>query len=173
MELVPYTDPILITPCEPFDFENPPFDPIEFSKELVVTMRDKGGIGLAANQVGKPYQIFSIRTDPNKVMFNPRLVMLSTEKIVLDEACLSTPGLTLPIERSRHIRIRYQQPNGETLSESFTGITARIIQHEMMHLEGKMFFEGLISKLKLEMAIKKAAKLDVDYSTAGFLKYGT
>lgn len=140
MELIHYTNPILTIPCEEFDFTNPPMDPIEFSQDLVKLMRDSNGIGLAANQVGIPYRIFAMRADPNKVFFNPKIVNLSEEVIALEEGCLTWPGLYVTIKRSRHARIRYTQPNGETLTEQFTGLSARIIQHEMDHLDGIIFY---------------------------------
>ena len=127
--LVSYTDPILTRPCVEFDFDNPPLDPIEFSKDLVKIMRDSDGLGLSANQIGVPYRVFAMRADPNKVMFNPKIVNLSDETIILEEGCLSFPGLYVRIKRSRHARIRYTQPNGETLTEQFTGMSARVIQH--------------------------------------------
>ena len=140
LKLVPHDDPILMTPTKEFDFTNPEFDSIEFSKDLVKFMRDKDGLGLAANQVGVPYRIFAMRSDPNKVFFNPNIIHFSDEEIALEEGCLTYPGLYVTIKRSRHVRIRYTQPNGETLTEQFTGMSARIIQHEMDHINGVIFY---------------------------------
>lgn len=139
-ELVSPNDPILTTPCEKFDFTNPPLDPIQFSRDLVKLMRDNSGIGLAANQVGVPYRIFAMRSDPNRVFFNPIIVNLSEEVIALEEGCLTYPGLYVTIKRPRHARIRYTQPSGETVTEQFTGMSARVIQHEIDHLDGIIFY---------------------------------
>ena len=61
MELVNTNDNILKKTCEEFDFANPPFNPIEFSQELIKFMYDKNGIGLSANQIGIPYRVFAMR----------------------------------------------------------------------------------------------------------------
>jgi peptide deformylase len=141
MNLVSDTDPILTKVCDEFDFNNPPFDPIEFSKEFVKFMYDKNGIGLAANQIGVGYRIFSMRGQPeNFVCFNPRIVSFSDETILLDEGCLSYPGLIVKVKRPQHIRVRFQTPNGETRTDQFTGMTARVFQHELDHLNGIVFY---------------------------------
>ena len=141
MELVNSNNPILKTKCEEFNFNDPPFDPIEFSKEFVKFMYEKKGIGLAANQIGVPYRIFAMRGSPeNFVCFNPKIVHYSEEKIVLEESCLSFPGLVVKVKRSKLIRVRFQTPNSEIKTEKFVGMTSRIFQHEMDHLDGTLFF---------------------------------
>ena len=101
MNLVIGNDSILKKECEEFDFKNPPFDPIEFSNNLVQNMYDNNGIGLAANQVGASYRIFAMRGKPaDFVCFNPRIVMPSEEIITLEESCLSFPGLIVEIKRN-------------------------------------------------------------------------
>ncbi len=141
MQLVKSDDNILRTQCDEFDFNNPPFDPVEFSKEMVKFMYDNNGIGLAANQVGVGYRIFAMRGQPeNFVCFNPRIVQYSNETVVLEEGCLSYPGLIVKVKRPQHIRCRFQTPNGDTLTKQFTGITARVFQHEIDHLDGVIFY---------------------------------
>lgn len=141
MYLVNKEDKVLTTECEVFDFANPPFDPIEFSKELVKFMYDHNGVGLAANQVGVPYRVFALRADPeNFVCFNPRVVMPSEETITLEEGCLSYPGLIVKVKRPQHVKVRFETPNGETLTKTFTGISARAFQHELDHLDGIVFY---------------------------------
>ena len=140
-ELVKSDDKILKTPCVDFDFTNPPFDPIEFSNNMVKFMYEKNGIGLAANQIGNPYRIFCMRGSPeNFVCFNPKIVSSSETKVVLEEGCLTYPGLFVKIKRPQHVRLRFNTPNGEILTKQFTGMTARIAQHEMDHLDGKIFY---------------------------------
>lgn len=169
MKLVDKNDPILKTPTKQFDFLSPPFDPISFSKDLIKFMYDNKGIGIASNQIGIPYSIFAMRGEPeNFVCFNPKIVHYSNEQIILDEGCLSYPGFYVKVKRPRHIRVRFNTPNGDILTKQFTGMTARIFQHEMCHIQGKCFVEG-ISKLKLEMSIKKANKLGYEYILKDFL----
>ena len=141
MKLVPKNDQVLTAVCHPVDFANPPFDLVEFSQELVKCMYDNNGIGLSANQVGVPYRIFAMRGQPeNFVCINPRVVMESDEDIYLEEGCLSYPNLFVKIKRPRHIRARFQTPNGDTLTKQFTGMTARCFLHEMDHMDGLVFY---------------------------------
>lgn len=155
MNLVDPKDPILTTPCQVFDFKNPPFDPIEFSKTLVKFMYDKNGIGLAANQVGVPYRIFSMRGQPeNFVCFNPKIVQPSEMKIELEEGCLTYPNLLVKITRPQHVRVRFTTPNGDTITKQFTGLTARIFQHELDHLDGIIFYNRA-NRYHRDTALKK------------------
>lgn len=158
MELVKHDDPILNQECEAFDFANPPFDPIEFSKEFIKFMYDKNGIGLAANQVGIPYRIFAMRAEPeNFVCFNPKVVAPSDSEVVLEEGCLSYPGLLVKVKRPQHVRVRFQTPNGDTLTKQFTGISARIFQHELDHLDGVVFYNKA-NRFHRDKAMKKWKK---------------
>jgi peptide deformylase len=139
--LVKYPDPILTTPCDPFDFDNPLGDPSELSVALIKLMNDYKAIGLAANQVGIPYRVFVMKGYPeNFVCFNPKIINHSNETELLDEACLSFPGVNVKVKRSKEIRVRFQTPSGETATMNFSGLTARVFQHELDHLDGKLFF---------------------------------
>lgn len=142
VQLVRNTNPILKDSCFAVDFAEPPFDLIEFSKQLVECMYDNRGIGLSANQIGVPYRIFAMRGSPeNFVCINPRVIDQSVETIYLDEGCLSYPNLYVKIKRPRHIRVRFQTPNGDTRTEKFTGMSARCFLHEMDHMEGVVFYK--------------------------------
>ena len=158
MQLVKHNDPILITQCQPFNFQEPPFAPIEFSNELVKAMYEWNGLGLAANQVGVPYRVFAMRGQPqNFVCFNPRIVLPSSEQIILDEGCLSFPGLVVKVKRPRHIRVRFDTPNGDTRTETFIGMSARVFQHELDHLNGLLYFNKA-NRYHKEIALKKWKK---------------
>ena len=156
--LVPKDSNILTQPTKRFNFLAPPFEPVQFAQDLIKFMYDKNGIGLAANQVNIPYSIFAMRGTPeNFVCFNPTIVWYSDAIINLDEGCLSFPGLYVKIKRPQHIRVRFHTPNGDVETRKFTGLTARIFQHELEHLQGKSFTNN-VSKLKLDMAVKKSLK---------------
>jgi peptide deformylase len=127
---------ILQTELEKFDFSNPPTDPIELSHTLSKAVIEHEGMGLAANQLGLPYRAFVIRSSPMLVIFNPIVVDISTEMVYLEEGCLSYPGLSVKIKRPKAIRVRYTQPNGEIVTRSFNGLTARVFLHELDHLNG-------------------------------------
>ena len=155
MQLVQPNDPILTTPCQPFDFKNPAFDPVEFSREFIKFMYDNNGIGLSANQVGVPYRIFAMRGSPeNFVCFNPKIVQPSTAEIFLEEICLTYPGLSVKIKRPQHIRVRFTMANGETVTKQFTGMTARIFQQQLDHLNGIIFYSRA-NLYHREQALKK------------------
>jgi peptide deformylase len=155
MELVKKDNPILSTKCESFDFENPPFDPIEFAHEIMKFMYENNGLGLAANQIGVPYRIFAMRGAPeNFVCFNPKMVGTSLDTIVLEEGCLTYPGLLVKVKRPSMIRVRFNTPNGATETRQFIGMSARVFQHEMDHLDGIKFFERA-NKFHKDQAFKK------------------
>jgi len=158
MKLVTLDDPTLVKVCEEFDFIHPPFEPIEFAKELVKFMYDSNGIGLAANQVGVPYRIFAMRGEPeNFVCYNPRIVHRSEQEVILEEGCLTYPGLLVKIKRPQHIRVRFRTPNGETLTKQFTGMSARIFQHKLDHLDGIVFYNKA-NRFHRDQAMRKWKK---------------
>jgi peptide deformylase len=149
-------DPILTTPCESFDFQNPPVDPIELAQDMVRIIHEHDALGLAANQIGLPYRVIALRGSPeNLVCFNPKIVMPSTERISLEEACLSFPGLSVKVERPRHVRVRFTAPSGEVMTRQFTGMTARTFFHEMDHIDGKLFYNNA-NRYHREKALKRA-----------------
>lgn len=156
--LVPANHPQLKIKAERFDFYNPPVSPLELAVDLSESMMYNNGIGLAANQLGWPYRAFSVLADPLIVCFNPFIVDTSEETVELEEGCLTFPGLILKISRPKSIKIRYTQPNGETVTNIYTGMTARIMQHEIDHLNGHLFTE-LVGPVALALAKNKASKI--------------
>ena len=158
MNLVKHDDPILTRVCESFNFSNPPFDPVEFAQDLVKHMYDWNGIGLAANQVGVPYRVFAMRGSPeNFVCYNPKIVQPSEQEIILEEGCLTFPGLNVKIKRPQHVRVRFTTPMGETITRQFTGMTARIFQHELDHLDGIIFYNKA-NRVHRDKALEKWRK---------------
>ena len=151
-------DRYLLEKCEDFDFKDPPFDPIEFAQNLVKFMYDENGLGVAANQVGVPYRIFAMRGSPeNFVCFNPKIVQYGEMEVVLEEGCLSYPGLVVKVKRPQHIRVRFNTPNGEVLTKQFTGMTARVFQHEYDYLDGIRFYDKA-NKFHRDKAMKEWKK---------------
>jgi len=108
--------------------------------------------------------------DSDYAVFNPEIVMSGAETIKLDEACLSWPALILPINRAKQIQVRCSDFNGLTDTLTFTGLTARVFQHEISHLRGKHWFEGC-SRFHLQRAIKNAKNKGFDYSHMGLMRY--
>jgi len=161
-ELTEASDPILREELEIFPFVDSPIDPIVFAHELVEHMLYYGGMGLAANQLGLPYRVFAVAAQPALVCYNPFIIDTSSKEIDLDEGCLTFANLFFKVKRPEMIKIRYQKPNGEIVTQVYTGMTARIMQHELDHLNGVLFIDH-ISKLKLDMALKKSAKYEQGY----------
>jgi peptide deformylase len=148
-------DRYITTECEEFDFKDPPFDPVQYAQNLVKCMYENNGLGLAANQVGTPYRIFAMRAAPeNFVCFNPKIVQQSEQDVTLEEGCLTYPGLIVKIKRPEFIRVRFQTPNGETLTKQFIGMSARVFQHEMDHLDGIVFYTRA-NRFHREQAMRK------------------
>ena len=142
---------------EDFNFKDPQIDPVDLSQSMVSLMRTKMGYGLAANQVGLPLKMFVLDGEPAYAIFNPRITYFGEEEILLEEGCLSYPGLALKIKRPRFIRVRFRDPYGDYVTKQFDGITARVFQHEFDHINGVDFTQK-VSKLKRDMAIKKWKK---------------
>jgi peptide deformylase len=159
-ELVEKTNPILTQTMLPFSFNEPPTDPIQLARDLAETMIAKNGIGLAANQIGLPYRVFVMKSNPIICCYNPRIVDASEETIYLDEGCLTFPNYYVKIERPKRIRVRFTQPNGEIMTEIYDGITSRIFQHELDHLNGIVFTSRatLFHREQAERRSKKPAK---------------
>ncbi len=104
---------------------------------MVETMIAKGGVGLAANQVGilKSIIVVLVNEEP-KVMINPEIIFYSEEKEIDDEGCLSIPETLLKKERYSKVTVKYRNLKGHPHLETHEGLTARVIQHEIDHLNG-------------------------------------
>lgn len=166
-DLTPKGDPILRTKMEHFDFQNPPIDPVKLAFTLADTMIKNNGIGLAANQIGLPYRVFAMKTNPVIVAFNPRIVDKGSQETLLEEGCLTFPGLLVKVKRSDIIKVRYAEPNGQIKTTKFTGLTAHIFQHELDHLNG-IIMTDYVNRASLEAAIKKAKKRGFNYKMSDF-----
>ena len=154
---IKFNDDYLWDELPMFDFNNPPVDPEKLSMAMVTFMREKGGVGLAANQVGFNFRMFVTEGEPAFAVFNPTITFRSPNEVLLDEGCLSYPGLILKINRPASIRVRFQDPFGNWITKQFAGMSARVFLHEHEHLFG-VDFTDKVSKLKLDMAQKKAKK---------------
>lgn len=158
-ERVSFTDSILRTKAELFDFNNPPVNPVELYEELSENMIEYHGIGLSANQIGLPYRAFVIRAEEIIGVFNPKIVDFSSEIIILEEGCVSNEGMFVKIKRPKKIRVRFTLPNGEITTRRFDGLTSRCFQHELDHLDG-ILYTSRANSFHLEQAKKKKKKFD-------------
>ena len=134
--------------------------------DMLETMYDAPGIGLAAVQVGVPQRVIVMDISPRegepepRYFVNPEILWRSEETEPYEEGCLSVPDIYDEVERPARVKLRYLNYQGETIEEDAEGVFAVCIQHEMDHLEGVLFIDHL-SRLKRERAVakvKKAAK---------------
>ena len=167
-KLLPPNDERVLSSIVPFDIETfkkneKDLTITDFCNNMFETMKNYGGIGLSANQVGKPYRMFVMGDNPNIekgrkwVCINPEITDMSKQTIRYKEGCLTFPFLFLDIERPQKIKVKYLNEQLETVEEEMDGIVSRCYQHELDHMQGTVFTE-LVSKLKLEMALKKRDK---------------
>lgn len=157
--LVSEKDSILSEKIEPFDFQNPGTDPYELAINLRDSMRKYGGIGLSANQVGLRHRVFVLQADPVWACFNPVITASGTEVILLEEGCLSYPNLFIKVKRPRWIRVRFTTPDGINVVRRLDGMTSRVFQHELDHLNGINFISRA-HNLHREQAFRHKKKLD-------------
>ena len=123
-------------------------------------MHDALGVGLAATQLGVLHRVLVYRAypeDPLTALVNPVLEWQSDELEPAEEGCLSLPGVHVEVERHARVRVRAQDQDGKGIEIEAEGLPARVIQHEIDHLNGVLFVDYL-SKLKRDRVLKKFAK---------------
>lgn len=131
--------------------------------DMIATMYDADGIGLAAIQVGVPKRMLVMDIDQRdgkknpRVFINPVITWASDETAVAEEGCLSIPEIWDEVERPARIKAEYLDRDGKKQELEADGLLAVCLQHEMDHLEGILFVDHL-SKLKRSMAMKKLQK---------------
>jgi peptide deformylase len=158
--IVLYPDPVLLTRTERVDVIDD--DIRDLVRDMVETMYAAPGIGLAANQVGVSKRVcvvdLSIGEAPDelKVFINPRIVA-SAGAEVAEEGCLSFPEIHLDIERPFSATVEAEDLNGTTFRVAAEGLLARAMQHEIEHLEGRVFLLN-VSPLKRELVKRQIRK---------------
>jgi peptide deformylase len=132
--------------------------------DMLETMYDAPGIGLAAIQIGVPKRVIVMdlaregEAPQPRYFVNPEIVWTSEELASYEEGCLSVPEVFDDVERPARCKVRYLNRAGEQVEDDADGLYAVCIQHEMDHLEGILFIDHL-SRLKRQMALKKLQKL--------------
>ncbi|MEA2824608.1 MAG: peptide deformylase [Alphaproteobacteria bacterium] len=135
-----------------------------FMDDMVETMYAENGIGLAAIQVGVPKRVAVIDLDPggpnSKQLYivNPRIVEASDELSTFHEGCLSVPEVWDDVKRPARLSVEYTDEHGAKQTVTADGLFATCLQHEIDHLNGRLFIDHL-SKLKRSIALRKSAKL--------------
>ncbi|WP_243374252.1 peptide deformylase [Microvirga solisilvae] len=138
----------------------------QLADDMLETMYDAPGVGLAAIQIGEPIRMVTMDVSKSEderqplVLINPEIIWASEEKRVYEEGCLSIPEYYEEVERPDRVRFRYMNINGEMIEQDADGLMATCVQHEIDHLNGVLFIDYL-SKLKRDRVMtkfKKAAK---------------
>ena len=137
-----YGDPVLRSRALPVDR----FDErlVEEVKRMGQLMHEALGIGLAATQVGVMHRVLVYRVEPDApvaALVNPQIEWAGDEKEFMDEGCLSLPGVLVEVERPVHVRVRARDERGDALLIEASGLEARVIQHEMDHLDGVLILD--------------------------------
>ena len=137
-------------------------------KKMLQTMYHDNGIGLAANQVGLLNRVIVMDLDWRKAedgveggspifMANPEIIYESEEISAMDEGCISVPGHYAEVERPAIVRVKYLDFDGKEQEMEAEGLLSHCVQHEIDHLDGKLFVDHL-SSLKRNMILKKLKK---------------
>lgn len=145
-----YGHPVLRALAQPVDTSAPADDLSELVDNMFETMYASDGVGLAAPQIGRSIALVVIDGQPladkfpecdgfKRVVINPQLEILDGPETARDEGCLSLPGLSEEVRRVEHIRLRYLDRDLTPRDEELTGFAARIVQHELDHLIGKVY----------------------------------
>src|SRR3954468_7483119 len=154
-------DPRLRAKCEPV--ERISDDLRALASDMLDTMYDAPGIGLAAIQIGVPKRLVVVdlgKTEEERrpvVLIDPEIVAVSEETRVHEEGCLSIPEYYEEVERPDRVTVRYRDLDGNQVQTEADGLFATCVQHEIDHLNGVLFIDHL-SRLKRERVIKKFQK---------------
>jgi len=167
LKLIPPNDPRVQSALAPFKDDMLKDEGFKDRKEVVeamfLVMKKYGGIGLTANQVGLPFNMFVAGGHPDVekglsiAMFNPMIVSVGVEEILMKEGCLTYPYIFLAVKRPRKCVMKYEDTEGKTQEAHLDGMMSRICQHEYDHTLGRNFTEH-VSKFKLKRAQDKAVK---------------
>lgn len=176
LPIIAYGDPVLRQKTKEIDENYPNLDTL--IKNMFDTMYAAYGVGIAAPQIGLPIRLFVIDGEPyaeddptmvgfKKVFINPEIVEEEGKLWSYNEGCLSIPDIRDDIDRKEEITIVYYDENWVEHEETYTGLAARIIQHEYDHIEGILFTDKLspLKKALLKGRLDNISKgnIDVDY----------
>ncbi len=174
LQILPYPNPFLRKKAEAVERFDEALQ--QQVADMIETMLDRDGIGLAATQVGLDLRLLILdpyafegdeaRGEPPVVIINPEVVWESEESITAEEGCLSFPGVFIHVERPAKVTIRAQDASGESFEISGEGLGARAILHEMDHLEGVVMIDH-VSHFVRRRALKKHQKNQKALQKAG------
>jgi len=141
LKIIQESDPVLRKKAELI--KNPKSPEIKgLIADMIATMKKASGIGLAAPQVGVPFRIFTVNVEDKVYVFiNPEVKNLSQDESSFEEGCLSVQKIWGPVIRPKKLTIKALDEDGEPIKIRAKGLLARVIQHEMDHLNGTLFID--------------------------------
>lgn len=146
-----FGDPVLRTQARPVDrFDDALAAEVEHMGRL---MSDAMGVGLAATQVGVLHRVLVYRVGPEgpiAALVNPEIEWKGREVEAMEEGCLSLPGVLLDVDRAIHVRVRGRDERGGPLLIEASGLEARVIQHEIDHLDGVLILDRTTREVRKE-----------------------
>lgn len=183
LPIVAIGDPVLKTLAKDLPADLPAADLHKLVQDMYETMYSAHGVGLAAPQIGKAVRLFVMDSGPmvepdeddepvetpetpvKRAFINPQMLSETGEPWGFEEGCLSIPGVRELVHRCPNIVLRYEDENRQVHEESFSGMAARIIQHEYDHLEGVLFTDKLstFKKQLLKGRLARISKGDVKH----------
>lgn len=158
LEIKKFNNPVLRKKCEEVKEINGEIK--KLIDDMIETMEKNHGIGLAAPQVGTFKRIIVLKADLTEsdisALINPKIIKKSSEAEIGEEGCLSFPGLYLKIRRAKRVEAEGLDINGKKIKLMADDILARILQHEIDHLDGILFFDrlGFFRKWKVRKKLK-------------------
>ena len=175
LPIIAYGDPVLRKKAIDINPDYPNLN--QLIEDMFETMYNANGVGLAAPQVGLSIRLFVVDATPfaedeeslkgfKKVLINARILTEEGEKWSFNEGCLSIPEIREEVNRYQNVTITYKDENWVEYTETYSGLAARVIQHEFDHIEGKLFIEKLsplrkaMLKNKLDSISKGLVKVD-------------
>ncbi len=145
------------------------------AEEMIDSMRTGEGIGLAAPQIGVRLRVIVVEADAvgeealePRVLVNPEIVEFSDTEVAYEEGCLSIPEVRADVVRPDEIRLRYRTLAGEPVEERAAGLYARVLQHEIDHLDGRLFIDriGVVERSQFRKKLREIQKRSVEIAKA-------
>lgn len=158
MKILKYPHPFLFEKVKPVIEFNDSLESL--GNEMLKTMKENNGVGLAANQVGVDKRIFVMQCADDKpayIFINPVIKNKSDETQSQDEGCLSVPSIYAPVQRAKVVTLSWTDIKGVNHEETFDGLESVCVQHELEHLDGIVFIQKLPPARKT-MAMNKYAQ---------------
>ncbi len=157
-----YPDPILKEKIPPTDIDKPEIN--NYLKTISKIMYENNGVGLAAPQVGLKERIITLDIGDGFIcMINPEIISNSKDKNKDEEGCLSLPGIYLEIERNDKITLKYYNEQKKEIEKVFEDLAARVIQHEIDHLNGMLIIDRIDRKQRLKSEMSYMSNLRKRY----------